>query len=108
MWAYEYDNVIPSESFDDSELVLRVKNIDIRYLENGLVKILFEPINCDSVQIVNLDTGLPIESQGKYTYANGIAVIELIPNTKYNLEIRPYIIGSAYRAVNEKVVVWPI
>lgn len=108
MWAYEYDNVIPSESFDDSELVLKIKNIDIRYLENGLVKILFETINCDSVQIVNLDTGLPIESQGKYTYANGIAVIELIPNTKYNLEIRPYIIGSAYRAVNEKVVVWPI
>lgn len=107
MWAYEYDNIISPESFDDVELVLSITNIRIEYPSQGLVKIFWESVNGDFIEIINEATGLPIESSGSYSFSGGEVTIELISNQKYILEIRPFAVGTPFKSVSQKVVVWP-
>lgn len=106
MWAWEFENVVPPESFDDSEVVLSLKNIKTETFENGLVKVSWENVNGDFIQIINVDTGLPIEANGSYSFTGGEVTIELMPNEKYLLEIKPFSIGTPFKSVSKKVVVW--
>lgn len=107
MWAYEYDETIPSESFDDAEVALSVTNVRVEYPGEGLVKIFWENVNGEMVQIVNTTTNTPIESNGSFTFTGGVVTLELVKDQKYNLEIRPFAIGTPYKSVNYKVRVWP-
>lgn len=106
MWAYEFNEVEPPESYDDSEVELVVENAEVVYFENeDKFKILWNGKNCDLVQIINKSSGLPIESSGSYTFSNGEAVFELSKG-KYILEIRPFAIGTPFRSMSKEVTVW--
>lgn len=109
MWAYEYNDVSPEdiESFDDSEVELIVENVSVEYFENGRTKIMWNGKNADLVQIINLDNNLPVVSDGSYTFSNGEAIVTLTSGHKFNLEIRPFAIGTPYKSVSKKVIVWP-
>lgn len=105
MWAYEYDDVIPPESFSDSNIVLEPKNVSYEILTEGLVKIFWD--NVDYVEIVSEETGLPIEANGSYAFSGGVVTLELVKGRKYTLLIKPFAIGTPFKSVNKKVVVWP-
>lgn len=107
MWAYEYDSVDEPQSFSDSEVELVVENCWAEYLPGGKVKILWSGKNADLVQIINLDNNLPVEGDGSYTFSNGEAIIELTKNHKFNLEVRPFAIGTPFRSVSKRVFAWP-
>lgn len=106
MWAYEYDSIIPSESFDDAELSLSVTNVEYKDLGGGLLKINWENVNGEMITIINEDTMVPIEASGSVTFTGGEVILELLPDTKYNLIIRPFSIGTAYKSTDKKVKVW--
>lgn len=107
MWAYEYDNVEPEDidSFENSEIELVVENTQAVYSDDGKVKILWNGKNCDLVQIINKQNGLPVEGDGSYTFSNGEAVLDLSIGN-YTLEVRPFAVGTPYRSVSKEVSVW--
>lgn len=107
MWSYEFGPSIPPESFDDSEIVLRVFNSGYQRLEPGVVKIFWEVEGADFVKIINEKTGLPIESNGAFSFSGGQVVVELTEGSKYNLRIEAFIIGAPYAQIPERIVVWP-
>lgn len=108
MWAYEYDQEeIDPESFDDSEVVLSVKNTQVTDLGNGLVKFNWENVNGAFIQLINESTGLPLEANGAYSFTGGEVVVELIPGQKYVVEIKPFSIGEPFKYVSKRVRVWP-
>lgn len=106
MWAYEYEVEIDPESFDDSDVVLSIKNVEWKYLGDGLVQINWETVNGDFIQILNTDTGLPVEANGAYSFSGGQVILELVENQKYNFNIVPFSIGTPYKAIGKKIVVW--
>lgn len=105
MWGYEFNEETPETSFDDSTVVLEVKNLKVNILSNGLVKINWE--GSEFIQIINTESGLPVESNGGYSFTNGEASITLTPNHKFVLEIKPFAIGTPYKSVSETITVWP-
>lgn len=107
MWAYEYDNVIPAESFDDSILLTRVFNAKSLDLGQGNIKVLWETEGTEFIQIINVNTGLPLEANGQYSFSGGEVVLELISGIQYELELRPIAIGTAYRSTPQRIKVWP-
>lgn len=107
MWAYEYGNPdVDLESFDDSRVVLEVDSANAKDLGEGLVKVNWNITTGDYVQIFNTLTGLPIESGGKYSFSSGEAILELSPNAQYNLEVRPFAIGTPYKSIGKKIKIW--
>lgn len=106
MWSYEFGPPTSPESFDDSEIVLKVLNHGYKALGNGIVKIFWELDAGDFVQIINLDNGQPIEANGSFSFSGEEVTLELIPGSKYNLEIVPFVIGQPYKSISKKVVVW--
>lgn len=107
MWAYEYDEVIPPESFDNAEVVLSVTNIKVEYPAKGLVTIYWESINGDFIEIINEFTGLPIEANGAYSFTGGKVTLELNSGSKYTLVVKPFSIGTPFKATSKRIVVWP-
>ena len=107
MWSYEYGPVIPRESFDDAEVVCRVFNAGYERVEPGLVRIFWESDGADFVKIMNTKTGLPIESNGAFSFSGGQVLVELTASSKYTLSIEPFVIGTPYAQVSEVIVVWP-
>lgn len=107
MWSYEYGPPIDAESFDDAELVVRVFNTGWQLIEPGLVKIFWETDGADFVKIINEKTGLPIESNGAFSFSGGQVLVELTAGSKYTLRIEPFVIGTPYAQKTERVVVWP-
>lgn len=106
MWANEYDIIIPSESFDDAEVVLSVTNVQYKDLGGGLLKINWENVNGDMITILNKDTMLPIEASGSLTFTGGEVILELLPDTKYDLILRPFAIGTPYISEDKRIKVW--
>lgn len=108
MWSYEFDSIDEEdlESFDDAEVSLSVEDVEVKYLDNGLVKIRWSGTNADLVQIINVETNLPLEANGSYTFSGGEVTVELTPNHKYTLEVKPFAIGTPYKSSSKKVVVW--
>lgn len=108
MWAYEYNDLYDPdplpESFDDSEIVLKVTDVKTEKLGNGLVRLYWQ--GTEFIQIINQFTGLPLEANGAYSFTGGVVVLELIPNEKYTLRIEPFAIGTPYKSESKKVVVW--
>lgn len=107
MWAYEYNDLygdIDPESFDDSELVLKLINVNIMPMGKGLVKINWE--GSEFIKVVNEFTGTPIEANGAYSFSGGEVILELIEGQKYTLNIEPFAIGTPYKAEHKRVVVW--
>lgn len=107
MWAYEYDGVIPSESFDDSILLTKVFNAKSLDLGQGNIKLLWETEGAEFIQIINVNTGLPLEANGQYSFSGGEVVLELISGIQYELELRPIAMGTAYRSTPQRIKVWP-
>ena len=108
MWAYEFDNVIPPESMDDSILIARVYNVGSMDLGNGQVEIFWELDGAERVEIINLNTGLPITANGNYSFSGGSVVLDLIQGVKYDLELRPLAFGQPYKENRETLTVWPL
>lgn len=106
MWAFEYEEEEDPESFDDSELALSVTNVQIKDLGEGLVKVYWENVNGDMIQILNEDTMTPIEANGSFTFTGGEVTLELNPNTQYKLIIRPFAIGTPFKSVDKRVGIW--
>lgn len=106
MWGYEYDNVLPPESFDDAEIVLSLANIQLTDLGAGLLRINWENVNGDMIQIINETTMLPIEASGSFTFTGGQVTLELTPNTEYTLILKPFAIGTAYKSIEKRVKRW--
>lgn len=107
MWAYEYEDIIDPESFDNSEVVLSLKNVHTKDLGNGFIKVYWESVNGDFLQIINEGTGLPIEANGAYSFTGGEVTLELVQNQKYILELKPFAIGTPFKSVSKRVRVWP-
>lgn len=107
MWAYEYDETIDPESFDDSEIVLSLKNVHTKDLGGGFIKVYWESVNGDFLQIINESTGLPIEANGAYSFTGGEVTLELVQDQKYVLELKPFAIGTPFKSVSKRVRVWP-
>lgn len=108
MWAYEYDTIDPEQgsSFEDSNVVLDVQQVEYKDLGNGLINILWNGSNCDMVQIINKVSNLPIEGNGSYTFTNGSSTVELDPQSHYTLEVKPFAIGTPYKSISKTVEVW--
>lgn len=107
MWSYEFNDVIPPESFNDSTEVLEVYDVKAIDMGGGKVKILWNSNSEDFVTIQNLNNGLPIEANGQYSFSGGEVVIELVSGIQFELEVRPYVIGTPYRVTPKRVKVWP-
>lgn len=106
MWSYEFGPPTLPESFDDSEIVCRINNLQYFNLGNGLVKILWENLNGDYIKIINENTGLPIEANGSYSFSGGEVILELDEGYKYNLRIEPFVVGTPYKMEFKKITVW--
>lgn len=104
MWAREFDDVIPDESFDDSELVLKLTSLQYTDLGQGKLKIEWD--GSDYIEIINDDSDLPIESNGAFSFSGGQVILELVSGAKYNLVVRPFKLGEAFKTVEEKIKVW--
>lgn len=106
MWMNEYEGDLSDDSFKDSEVVLEIANASVEYLGGDKVKILWNMKTGDFAQVINLATGLPLESNGQYSFSRGEAVFELTEGSPYNLEIRPFSIGTPYKSISKEVSVW--
>lgn len=106
MWAFEYGDDEPPESFEDVELVLSITNFKVKNLGGGLVRILWEGVNADQVQIINEFSETPIESNGSYSFSGGSVTLELVEGNKYEFRMEPFAIGTPYRAINKRFTVW--
>lgn len=107
MWAYEYEDFEPSESFDDAEVVLSVKNVGVTLLNEGRVKLNWENDSGDFIQIINQDNGLPVQANGSYSFSGGEVILELVSGQKYTLELKPFSVGTPFESISEVVEVWP-
>ena len=110
MWSYEFNDLYitppEDESFDDSEIVCKVDNLQYFNLGNGLVKIMWENLNSDYIRIINEFSGLPIEADGSFSFSGGEVILELEQGQKYNLRIEPFVVGTPYRMETKKITVW--
>lgn len=110
MWSYEFNDLYITppepESFDDSEVVCKIDNLQYFNLGNGLVKIMWENLNSDFIKIINDDTELPIEADGSFSFSGGEVILELDPGHKYTLRIEPFVVGTAYRMESRTITLW--
>jgi hypothetical protein len=106
MWSYEFGPPIDNESFDDSELVLEVLSAGFTLLGNGLVKVNWNMTTGDYVQIINKETGLPIQENGSYSFTGNEVTLELVAGQKYTLEIKPFAVGTPYKSVSKEITFW--
>ena len=104
MWAREYDDVIDSESFDDSELVLKLT--DLKYTDLGQGKLKIEWNGSEYIEIINDDTDSPVEANGAFSFSGNEVTVELVAGAKYNLIVKPFVLGEAFKTVEEKIKVW--
>jgi len=107
MWAHEYESELDPESFDDSEVVFSVANIKIEYPAKGLVTLYWENINGDFIEIINEENELPVEANGAFSFTGGKVTLELTSGHKYTLVIKPFSIGTPFKAVSKRIRVWP-
>lgn len=108
MWAYEFDEIESGDSFNDSELVLSIVNLRSLDLGQGKIRLLWDMQGGDFAQVINLNTGLPLEANGQYSFSEGDVVFELSSGIQYELEVRPMAIGTPYKSVSQRVKVWPM
>lgn len=108
MWAYEFEDMLDPESFDDAEVVAEVSNVRFLDLGEGNIRVLWEVTGAEAVQIINLNTGLPLEANGQYSFTDGDIILDLTPGVQYKLEVRPLAYGTPFRAVNKEITVWPL
>lgn len=104
MWAREYDEVIDNESFDNSELVLKLDSFQYTDLGQGNLKIDWN--GSEYIEIINQESNLPLEANGAYSFSGGSVIIELLPNKKYTLVARPFVLGQSYKSVEKVFKVW--
>lgn len=105
MWSYEFGPPIDSESFDDSIQVCEI--LDFKWVDNGSGQLrLMWNMTGEFAQVINLNTGLPLEANGQYSFSEGDVIFDLVSGVQYQLEIRPFVIGEAHRTKNQKVNVW--
>ena len=104
MWALEYDNIIPEESMDDSELVLEISQLHYKILGNGLVRFYWN--GPEFIQIINLNNNQPVEANGSFSFTGGEVTVELQAGFKYELEVKPFSIGTPYKSVSQKITLW--
>ena len=62
----------------------------------------------DFAQVINLNTGLPLEANGQYSFSEGDVIFELTSGMQYELEVVPMAIGTQYKSISQKVKVWPL
>ena len=62
----------------------------------------------DFAQVINLNTGLPLEANGQYSFSEGDVIFELTSGMQYELEVLPMAIGTPYKSISQKVKVWPL
>lgn len=105
MWAYEFNDVIPSESFDDTVQVVEILDLKWVDMKDGKLRLMWN-MTGDFAQVINLNTGLPLEANGQYSFSNGDVVFELEAGGRYSLEVQPLVIGEAFRSKSQKVDVW--
>lgn len=108
MWAFEYNDIEPATSFNDSEVVAEVFNLREQDLGEGQIKLFWEVTGAESVQVINLKTGLPLEANGQYSFSDGSIIVELPVGIQTELEVRPLAFGTPFRSVSKKVKVWPV
>ena len=106
MWAYEFDDVIPSGSMEDSIHIASVTSAGVKDLGEGLARVFWEVDGAELVEIINQSTGLPVMANGNYSFSSGTVVLELVSGVKYDLEIRPLAFGVPYKSVNQVVSIW--
>ena len=108
MWAYEYNDIEDPTSFEDAEVVAEVFNLRYLDLGEGNIRLNWEVSGAESVQVINLNTGLPLEANGQYSFTDGTIVLEMAKGVQAELEVRPLAFGTPFRAINQKVKVWPL
>lgn len=108
MWAYEYGSPADSTSFDDSVVTLEVVNLRSLDLGQGKIRLLWDMNGGDFAQVINLNTGLPLEANGQYSFSEGDVIFELTSGMQYELEVLPMAIGTPYKSISQKVKVWPL
>ena len=108
MWAYEYGDPMTSTSFNDSVVTLEVVNLRSLDLGQGKIRLLWDMNGGDFAQVINLNTGLPLEANGQYSFSEGDVIFELTSGMQYELEVLPMAIGTPYKSISQKVKVWPL
>lgn len=104
LYAYEFDQT-EIEPLESVRLKAVIESANYKILEEGLVEIFWDSNGAYAVEIRNTDTTLPLQSASGATIFGQKARFELIPNSTYNLEIIPVLIGQPYDKVSKKITV---